>query len=389
MNIDNKKSLYRKCMGSIVILALLGTCPVQAEMNKELTQKESNNIKAPSEDVIQQLTDPDVAADKKRQILYRIKSRESQILQNKRQAYLKEMQVKITERFKPKYDSIKSLDERKQVDQAYYQARARFFEAFNQKSKELFEQLDEVMSQVIKTTYESGTVDLGKFKLLNEFSESHQFNLAEEILKLIFPELEGNTHEEQVVDDNAEDCSEDECVDNESSEEDTLTDIYSDDESDGDDYTDDTDLDSEEDTIQDENETIEDTRLSEQFTSQESKAFITAIAECKVFEESFRHPLTGELLKRYIHGVKNNRCFYEEQMPNNGLMTCHYSLSRLPDIAWFYAHPEAFENMKVNSFTQFVDGQPVTKNTYTVDGKEISHPLNEALEQKECKISGY
>jgi len=120
-----------------------------------------------------------------------------------------------------------------------------------------------------------------------------------------------------------------------------------------------------------------------------TQKFIAAIENCQVYEESFRHIFTGETLKRFIHGIKDNRCVYEEQMPNGGLMTCHYTLQRLPDIAWFYAHPEAFENMQVSSHTEFVDGKPVTTNRVTVNGKEVKHALNEALEQGECNVSGY
>ncbi|MDJ0751411.1 MAG: hypothetical protein QNJ11_18140 [Woeseiaceae bacterium] len=115
--------------------------------------------------------------------------------------------------------------------------------------------------------------------------------------------------------------------------------------------------------------------------------FAAAINSCTVYEEEFEHPFTGEMLLRRVTGSSGESCRVEEEVPGDMLMACNYSLDRLPAVAGFYAHPEKFDNAKVSSSTRFVEGEAVTTTSYTIDGEEISHPINEALASGECAVT--
>lgn len=114
--------------------------------------------------------------------------------------------------------------------------------------------------------------------------------------------------------------------------------------------------------------------------------FAAAIYNCANYEEQFVHPFTGDSLTRRVVGPGDDSCRVEEGVPGNMLMVCNYSFDRLPAVADFYAHPEKLENAKVSSSTRLVDGEPVTTTIYTIDGKEVSHPVNEALAAGECAV---
>ncbi len=114
--------------------------------------------------------------------------------------------------------------------------------------------------------------------------------------------------------------------------------------------------------------------------------FAAAIYNCTDYEEPFEHPFTGDSLTRRVVGPVDDACRVEEDVPGNMLMRCNFSNDRLPAVADFYAHPETLQNAKVRSSTRFVDGEPVITTIYTIDGKEVSHPINEALAAGECAV---
>ncbi len=121
----------------------------------------------------------------------------------------------------------------------------------------------------------------------------------------------------------------------------------------------------------------------------EYEGFPAAIYDCTEYVETFPHPYTGDPMVRNVYGVVDQRCHYEEQLPADGLMVCHYSLERLPAVADFYANIDKYENLSISSSTEWVDGRPVTTNTYTLDGEPYDHPLDAALAAGECAIREY
>ncbi len=123
--------------------------------------------------------------------------------------------------------------------------------------------------------------------------------------------------------------------------------------------------------------------------SVEYEGFAAAIHDCTEYEETFEHPFTGDEMTRTVNGIVDEGCQYSEQLPGDGLMSCLFSMERLPAIADFYANAEKYENMQVSSNTEFVDGLAVTTNTYIVDGEPYDHPIDAALRDGECVISGY
>lgn len=121
----------------------------------------------------------------------------------------------------------------------------------------------------------------------------------------------------------------------------------------------------------------------------EYEGFPAALLNCTAFEESYLHPWTGRPLTRIVHGVTEERCVVEEEMPGDGLMACRYPLALMPAVADYYANSEKYERMAITSHTEFVDGEPITTNTYLLDGEPYDHPVDTALSDGDCMVSGY
>ncbi len=126
-----------------------------------------------------------------------------------------------------------------------------------------------------------------------------------------------------------------------------------------------------------------------QVTVDEYEGFPAALVDCSEYEETKRHPWTGNPMTTIIHGIVDERCHIEEQLPGDGLMTCRYTLERLPAVADYYANTEKYESLSISSHTEFVDGVAVTTNTYMLDGELYDHPVDAALTAGECVVSGY
>ncbi len=67
------------------------------------------------------------------------------------------------------------------------------------------------------------------------------------------------------------------------------------------------------------------------------------------------------MMERKIIGLENGKCMTEEQMPNNGQMSCSFPEDELPLVSEFY-------------------------RTY---GKANSDYLNKAMNDGTCNITGY
>lgn len=110
------------------------------------------------------------------------------------------------------------------------------------------------------------------------------------------------------------------------------------------------------------------------------------LESCTPYKCQFVHPFNREKLTREVFGIINGKCKYVEQMPNNGLMTCNYSESMRRAVAQ-YQRDIASSGSFGTGFSTDTSGQ--TSTTYTIDGREVENPAQEALNEGVCVITGY
>ncbi len=126
---------------------------------------------------------------------------------------------------------------------------------------------------------------------------------------------------------------------------------------------------------------------AEQANAAISNEFITNLIICATYKTTFIHPLTGDVLEKEIQGMVDGKCNYTEQMPNNGRMDCKYTESMLGAIVSYHKDLASAEDFGMELQSDSNSGAP--KVTYTIDGKEVENPLQEALDTGMCVISGY
>ncbi len=116
-------------------------------------------------------------------------------------------------------------------------------------------------------------------------------------------------------------------------------------------------------------------------------AFPDMLTSCTKYKCQFIHPFTGEDMKREILGIIDGKCNYIEQMPNSGQMECKYTESFRKVVAQYYRDIEYAESIGFEIDIDLGSEEQVTK--YTIDGKEVANPLQEATDTGICIISGY
>ena len=139
---------------------------------------------------------------------------------------------------------------------------------------------------------------------------------------------------------------------------------------------------------QKESETVqEDAQPKEVSLDANCDAFPEKLDSCTKYKCQFTHPMTGETMEKEILGIIDGKCNYVEQMPNNGLMECKYTDSMRKAAAKYYEDVAAAESSGTSVKADLGSGEVETK--YTIDGKEVSNPLQEAMTNGQCIISGY
>lgn len=116
-------------------------------------------------------------------------------------------------------------------------------------------------------------------------------------------------------------------------------------------------------------------------------AFPDKLDSCTEYKCQFVHPFTGENMTKEILGIIDEKCNYVEQMPNNGKMECKYLESMRKAAAQYYKDVAGAESTGVEVNASLVSGE--VKTRYTIDGKEVANPLEEAMNDGQCVISGY
>ncbi len=109
------------------------------------------------------------------------------------------------------------------------------------------------------------------------------------------------------------------------------------------------------------------------------------LERCTPYKCQFSHPFTGETMVKAVVGEEAGICLYVEEMPNDGQMNCRYNPELRTAIAQYYRDVAAAK-------TTAVDAQVTgdrTRATYTIDGQEVENPLQEAMTNGQCDISGY
>ena len=115
--------------------------------------------------------------------------------------------------------------------------------------------------------------------------------------------------------------------------------------------------------------------------------FADKLSSCTKYKTTFKHPLTGETLEKEILGIISGKCDYVEQMPNGGKMECKYSESERIAAAQYYKDVASAESAGTSVNTNLGNGEQ--KTTYTINGKVVDNPLQEAMNTGVCVISGY
>jgi len=117
--------------------------------------------------------------------------------------------------------------------------------------------------------------------------------------------------------------------------------------------------------------------------------FVNKLEQGEPYVGTFKHPFTGEMLERKVVGMEGDKCIYIEEMPNGGRMECKFSPSQRKAAAQFYKDELVRKPRIATTEFEFDSAAGKQKTTYTVDGKEVENPLQEALENGVCVIKGY
>jgi len=121
----------------------------------------------------------------------------------------------------------------------------------------------------------------------------------------------------------------------------------------------------------------------------ECKDFPDMLESCTTYTCSFTHPLTGEKKDRIIAGIVNDKCSYEEQMPNGGIMNCSYTEEMRKVVAQFYRDTGNSASISAEVKVDTDEEKNDIETTYTLNGKLLKNPVQEALETEECVITSY
>ncbi|MBI4116991.1 hypothetical protein HY449_04585 [Candidatus Pacearchaeota archaeon] len=118
--------------------------------------------------------------------------------------------------------------------------------------------------------------------------------------------------------------------------------------------------------------------------------FLDKLDSCTRYKCQLTHPFTRETLLREILGMtRDGKCSYAEEMPNNGKMECKYTESIRKAMVQFYEDLSNAESTGASTHASLSPQGAEVETKYTIDGKEVENPLQEALDNGQCVISGY
>lgn len=100
----------------------------------------------------------------------------------------------------------------------------------------------------------------------------------------------------------------------------------------------------------------------------------------------FSNPLTNEYLVRSIIGLTEGRCVTLDEMPNRGKMECSFTDAMRAAASQYFKDIETAGS--IGMLAAITSGGRTGVN-YTIDGKQVENPMQEALSQGQCIMSGY
>ena len=109
--------------------------------------------------------------------------------------------------------------------------------------------------------------------------------------------------------------------------------------------------------------------------------FADKLELCDAHKTVVKHPLTGEDVEKEIIGTIGDECVYIEQLLEDEKLECRYSESERKAMAQYYRDAISIE-----------PGQEVSdignsgSKMYSIDGREVDNPLQEAFERGSCVI---
>jgi len=117
------------------------------------------------------------------------------------------------------------------------------------------------------------------------------------------------------------------------------------------------------------------------------------LERCRPYRQTFRHPLTGDRLKREVVGLQGDRCRYIEELPGGGRMVCRYPEKMRQEVARFYRrlaeNPPETVSIRIHETGSIQDARisRTVEKRVVADGADISqNPLQRALDQGICLI---
>ena len=116
--------------------------------------------------------------------------------------------------------------------------------------------------------------------------------------------------------------------------------------------------------------------------------YAAKLEKCEKFSCVFTHPFTNTKMTKQIVGLENGKCKTTEEMPNKGMMTCRFDEKQRKAVATqLKQSAKSDEAVGFKAEVDFATGK--SKSSVYKNGKEIKDPLNEAMQDGSCVVSGY
>lgn len=121
---------------------------------------------------------------------------------------------------------------------------------------------------------------------------------------------------------------------------------------------------------------------------QDPAEYAAKLEICEMFSCVFEHPFSGTKMNKHILGLEDNgKCKTQEEMPNKGRMTCQFSEKQRKEVAAYLRKTAKAETIESKTTVDIVGGK--SKQIEKQDGKTVKNPLNEAMQDGTCVVSGY
>ena len=120
---------------------------------------------------------------------------------------------------------------------------------------------------------------------------------------------------------------------------------------------------------------------------QDPTGYAARLDKCEMFSCIFTHPFSKEELNKHILGLESGKCKTQEEMPNKGLMTCNFSEKQRKEVAAYLRKTAKAKTIESKTNINIASGK--SKQVEKQDGKMVENPLNKAMQDGTCVVSGY